>query len=248
MDPNMMAMGPTSYFYFNPDPHNESRQHSHFNQQFQQQMPMYPVVPTLPSTPIYSRPNSSCSQPPAPTPILRSVPSNLTPMASPQAAPQKPSMFLPGRKLMLETDLQCETDSFYYPSTPPLSSAGSNMGSPGDCDLMLSTPLNPMFSGLDGCETAKPEIEALPEPIDGFDWTASCASPPLTPGKHQGSIHCPPYPYGHLYSLWVSSHPHLACSPVPSHLVPSCFGGQRNGRAWVRWFFFLAWWFACASF
>lgn len=218
MDPNMMAMGPTSYFYFNPDPHNESRQHSHFNQQFQQQMPMYPVVPTLPSTPIYSRPNSSCSQPPAPTPILRSVPSNLTPMASPQAAPQKPSMFLPGRKLMLETDLQCETDSFYYPSTPPLSSAGSNMGSPGDCDLMLSTPLNPMFSGLDGCETAKSEIEALPEPIDGFDWTASCASPPLTP------VYLQSQPLGRHVSLssnFVSdvnsttSCPSLSPSPSP---------------------------------
>lgn len=237
----MMAMGPTSYFYFNPDPHNESRQHSHFNQQFQQQMPMYPVVPTLPSTPIYSRPNSSCSQPPAPTPILRSVPSNLTPMASPQAAPQKPSMFLPGRKLMLETDLQSETDSFYYPSTPPLSSAGSNMGSPGDCDLMLSTPLNPMFSGLDGCETAKPEIEALPEPIDGFDWTASCASPPLTPGKHQGSIATL------RGSGFRPIHAHLAALSR-AIFTPSCSAGNKIGVCGCGLGILLAWLFACAGF
>ncbi|KAK8125309.1 uncharacterized protein PG998_001068 [Apiospora kogelbergensis] len=90
-------------------------------------------------------------------------------------------MFLQGHaaKLMLETELMCEGDGMYYPATPPLSSSGSNMGSPGSGD-MLATPLNPMFSGLDGYENAKPEMENLPEPIEGLDW-ASCGSPPLTP-------------------------------------------------------------------
>ncbi|KAK7923927.1 cutinase G-box binding protein [Apiospora marii] len=186
MDPNMMAsqmMGPTPFFYYNPDMTAENRQHGHFSQHpgMQQQMQMYPVVPTLPSTPIYSRPNSSCSQGGAPTPVFKSVTSNMTPAASPRAAPHKPAMFLPGHaaKLMLETELMCEGDGMYYPATPPLSSAGSNMGSPGGGD-MLATPLNPMFSGLDGYENAKPEIENLPETIEGLDW-ASCGSPPLTP-------------------------------------------------------------------
>ena len=61
MDPNMMAsqmMGPTPFFYYTPDMAVENRQHGHFSQHpgVQQQMQMYPVVPTLPSTPIYSPP------------------------------------------------------------------------------------------------------------------------------------------------------------------------------------------------
>ncbi|KAK8088863.1 cutinase G-box binding protein [Apiospora hydei] len=186
MDPNMMSsqmMGPTPFFYYTPDMTAENRQYGHFSQHpgVQQQMQMYPVVPTLPSTPIYSRPNSSCSQPSAPTPVFKPVTSNMTPAASPRSAPHKPAMYMPGHaaKLMLETELMCEGDGMYYPATPPLSSAGSSMGSPGGGD-MLATPLNPMFSGLDGYENAKPEIDNLPETIEGLDW-ASCGSPPLTP-------------------------------------------------------------------
>ncbi|KAK6864719.1 hypothetical protein PG995_001247 [Apiospora arundinis] len=179
MDPNMMAsqmMGPTPFFYYTPDMTAENRQHGHFSQHpgVQQQMQMYPVVPTLPSTPIYSRPGSACSQMSAPTPVFKSVTSNMTPAASPRAAPPQ-AQHGHAAKLMLETELMCEGDGMYYPATPPLSSSGSNMGSPGSGD-MLATPLNPMFSGLDGYENVKPEIENLPETIEGLDW-ASCGSP-----------------------------------------------------------------------
>ena len=46
---------------------------------------------------------------------------------------------------------------------------------------MLQTPLNPMFSGLDGREACAMDGEL--ERFPSLDWSA-CASPPLTPGKH----------------------------------------------------------------
>ncbi|KAI8632544.1 hypothetical protein F5Y19DRAFT_472579 [Xylariaceae sp. FL1651] len=187
MDPNMMnaQMGPASFFYYTPDPNPENRQHGHFSQHpgFQQmQHQMYPVVPTLPSTPIYSRPNSSCSQQAIPTKVFNAVPSNFTPMPSPQAI-QRPSIFLPGHsgKLMLETDI-CDNDAFYYPATPPLSTSGSSMGSPAHMQDILSTPLNPMFSGLDGCEMIKADEEVTSKTLEIGDW--SSGSPSLTPVRN----------------------------------------------------------------
>jgi len=176
----MMTMAPASFFYYSPDPNPETRHHGHFIQQHPQhpqQMPVYPVVPTLPSTPIYSRPNSSSSQP---APIqhqqhrhFAGMPSHMTPMASPQPMAHKPT-------IVLDTDLS-ETEGIYYPSTPPLSTSGSVISSPGSCD-MLATPLNPMFSGLDGLEGVKAECdESRIEKFPVLDWS-SCASPPLTPG------------------------------------------------------------------
>ncbi|KAI8954256.1 hypothetical protein F4801DRAFT_575647 [Xylaria longipes] len=179
MDPNMMnaQMGQASFFYYTPDPNPENRQHGHFSQhpglQQQIQQHMYPMVPTLPSTPIYSRPNSSCSQQAIPAKLFAAIPSNVT--------PQRPNNFMaahPG-KLMLETDI-CDSDAFYYPATPPLSTSGSSMGSPAHMQDVLSTPLNPMFSGLDGCEMIKAEEEAASNSLENLDWT-SYGSPPVTP-------------------------------------------------------------------
>ena len=84
--------------------------------------------------------------------------------------------------IVLETDM-CDSDNMYYPSTPPLSTSGSVISSPGSCD-MLATPLNPMFSGLDGFEGAKDvcDEELKTEKFPVLDWS-SCASPPLTPGE-----------------------------------------------------------------
>ncbi|GAW18271.1 hypothetical protein ANO14919_077450 [Xylariales sp. No.14919] len=177
MDPNMMnaQMGQASFFYYTPDPNPENRQHGHFSQHpgFQQmQQQMFPIVPTLPSTPIYSRPNSSSSQQAMSAKMFATVPSNVT--------PQRPNGFVashPG-KLMLETDMS-DNDGFYYPATPPLSTSGSSMGSPAHMQDVLSTPLNPMFSGLDGCEMIKADDETS-KPLENLDW-ASYGSPPVTP-------------------------------------------------------------------
>lgn len=183
MDPNTMAsqmLGPAPFFYYNPDPHMDNRQHGHFShhpafqQMHHQQQHMFPIVPTLPSTPVYSRPSSSCSQPTIPTRVFTPVPSNLTPMASPLVTAQKPSILVqgPAAKLMLEAEI-CDNDSFYYPATPPMSHSGSTIGSPDSSDI-LATPLNPMFSGLDGCDMGKLDIDSIPPKFD-LDW--NCGSP-----------------------------------------------------------------------
>jgi len=172
------VMAPAAFFYYSPDPNPENRQHGHFTQHpSMQQMPIFPVVPVLPSTPICSRPGSSCSQPPVQMPnSFTSVPAQLTPRASPQpqAMHQKPV-------IVLETEQFCDADGVYNPSTPPLSSSGSVISSPGSCEI-LATPLNPMFSGLDGFEGAKQEVDLQTERFPSYDWT-SCASPPMTPGE-----------------------------------------------------------------
>ncbi|KAI4861714.1 hypothetical protein F4820DRAFT_53184 [Hypoxylon rubiginosum] len=226
MDPTMMTsqMGPTPFFYYTPDPNPENRHHGHFSQKQPgfQQMPqqMFPVVPTLPSTPIYSRPNSSCSQQQVPTKVFNTVPSNATPMASPQAT-QRAGILVQSQpsKLMLETEL-CDHDGFYYPATPPLSTSGSSMGSPCNTNDMLATPLNPMFSGLDGCEMVKPEVETIPESLENLDW-ASCGSPPLTPVYLQSQSQSQSSNLSSLNSsfssdlLSVDSCPSLSPSPSP---------------------------------
>lgn len=181
MDSNMMPIGPTPFFYYTPEQGSDNRQPGFFNHNsaVPQQMQMYPAVPTLPSTPIYSRPNSSGS-PLASTKVFhKQFPSTLTPSGSPQFS-HKPGILVQGQPthLMVKTE-SGESDGFYYPATPPLSTSGSSTGSPRSID-MLATPLNPMFSGLDGSENVKSEGEV--ENLDKWDWS-SCGSPPMTPGK-----------------------------------------------------------------
>lgn len=175
-----------AFFFYSPDPNPESRQHGRF---IPQQHPglapmnMLPIVAPLPSsTPaVYSRPGSSASQHQQQQPPLLPkgayagcvpiLPSTMVASPMPMPIAHKPS-------IVLDTEL-CE-DGLYSPATPPLSSSGgSAISSPGSCD-MLQTPLNPMFSGLDGKDARgfDGELERFP----ALDWSA-CASPPLTPGE-----------------------------------------------------------------
>lgn len=178
-----------AFFFYSPDPNPESRQHGRF---IPQQHPglapmnMLPIVAPLPSsTPaVYSRPGSSAScsqqqqqqQPPllpkgAYAGCVPILPSTMVASPMPMPVAHKPA-------IVLDTEL-CE-EGLYSPATPPLSSSGSAISSPGSCD-MLQTPLNPMFSGLDGKDArGLDELERFP----ALDWSA-CASPPLTPGTLQ---------------------------------------------------------------
>lgn len=185
------AMSQTPFYYFSPETKNEVRQHGHFapQQPIRQQM-MFPVVPTLPSTPVYSRPTSANSQLPT---LYSNGPSVMTPTASPQPL----SMNKPA--IMLETEFY---ENSYFPSTPPLSTSGSSIGSPNTCEI-LQTPMNPMFSGLDGVDGLKDGLESAD--TSALDWS-SCGSPPMTPVYLQSQL-------GKVPSL--RNTPSLSPSPVP---------------------------------
>ncbi|KAK7432694.1 hypothetical protein QQZ08_000553 [Neonectria magnoliae] len=198
MESNMMppAMSQAPFYYYSPESKNEVRQHGHFSpQQPLQHQLMYPMVPTLPSTPVYSRPNSANSQPPT---LYSNGPAVLTPTASPQPISHKSA-------IMLETELY---ENSYFPSTPPLSTSGSTIGSPNSCEV-LQTPMNPMFSGLDGFEGPKDCLEPVETVLD---WSTS-GSPPMTPVYLQSQL-------GRVPSLSTTasdllSTPSLSPSPAP---------------------------------
>ncbi|KAH9242916.1 hypothetical protein K456DRAFT_116235 [Colletotrichum gloeosporioides 23] len=156
-----------------------------------QQMAMYPMVPTLPSTPIYSRPTSSCSQPMGPT-LYSNGPATMTPVASPQPMSNKPA-------IMLETEI-CETEHIYYPS-------------PNNTCELLQTPMNPMFSGLDGLDGLESFKETLEVPESlAVDWS-SCGSPPMTPVYLQNQV--PSLSTNTSDLLSTASCPSLSPSPSP---------------------------------
>ena len=105
----------------------------------------------------------------APT-LYSNGPSVMTPTGSPRpSTSQKPA-------ILLDTDVG---DGSYFPSTPPLSTSGSTVGSPNSFDA-LQTPMNPMFSGFDENDLPKDGFEPVETSV--LDWS-SCGSPPMTPGK-----------------------------------------------------------------
>jgi hypothetical protein len=170
MDPTIMtaqAIAQAPCYFFNPEATKDGRQHGPFYLGMQQMT--YPTVPTLPSTPMYSRPSSSGSQPSGQRLQSSARGSFSTPLPSPQLVSQKPI-------ITVETEIK---DDMYYPTTPPLSTSGSTVGSPSSCDI-LQTPMNPMLSGWDGSSGAKDPFDSastFQSTLTGMD------SPPLTPGK-----------------------------------------------------------------
>lgn len=188
------VMGQSPFFYYNPDPKPDNRQHGHFSQHPSNiQVPMYhPHVQPMPSTPIYSRPNSSCSQPPMhPHMYNAGFQTHMTPMASPRPMYQKPTILIQDHSPRLMIDSDChDGDMYYYPSTPPLSASGSVMSSPSNCDV-IQTPMNTIFMGLEGFEGVKQgcQGEVQSENLASGDWQR-CGSPPMTPGMFRASVCC----------------------------------------------------------
>lgn len=207
------AMGPSPFFYYNPDPKPDNRQHGHFSQQPSNvQVPIYhPHMYQMPSTPIYSRPNSSCSQPPMQPVFNTGYAANMTPMASPRPMYQKPTILIQEHapRLMMESEAN---DMYYYPSTPPLSASGSTISSPSSCDV-LPTPMNNAgFFGFEGVKEGC-EGEVRSDTLAGNDWTR-CGSPPMTPVF----LHNPGSLLGNASELLVGAEtacPSLSPSPSP---------------------------------
>lgn len=207
------AMGQSPFFYYNPDPKSDNRQHGHFSQQpsnvggtvYSQH------VQGMPSTPIYSRPNSSGSQPQML--FNAGFSANMTPMVSPRPMYHKPTILIQDHspRLVTESDVR-EVDRYFYPSTPPLSAGGSVISSPSSSD-MVPTPLGTMFYGLEGFEGVKEgcEGEVQSENLAGGEW-ARCGSPPMTPVF----IHPPSLmTNGASELLPATSCPSLSPSPSP---------------------------------
>lgn len=145
-----------------------------------------------PATPVYSRPGSSCSQPPT---LFSNGPAIMTPAGSPPAHKAT---------ILLETELY---DIAQFPSTPPLSTSSSTVGSPKSIDAM-QTPINPMFSGFDGLAMGKDVFDSVENSI--LDWS-SAASPPMTPVyMHTAAMNAAA---GDILS--VTSCPSLSPSPAP---------------------------------
>ncbi|KAK2628257.1 hypothetical protein QTJ16_002903 [Diplocarpon rosae] len=184
------SMGQSPFFYYTPDPKPDNRQHGHFSQQpnnihVNMQVPVYySHMQPMPSTPLYSRPNSSGSQPQMPPQIYNNgYPVNLAQTASPRALyhPQKPTIMVQEHtpRMILASDVH-ENDMYYYPATPPLSTSGSVTGSPSSCDV-LPTPMNTVFPGLEGLEGVKAgcQGDVQAENLAG-EWSRG-GTPPMTP-------------------------------------------------------------------
>ncbi|KAI9053373.1 hypothetical protein LZ554_002332 [Drepanopeziza brunnea f. sp. 'monogermtubi'] len=156
-------MGQSPFFYYNPDPKPDNRQHGHFSHQPDNtQVPVYhPHMQPLPSTPIYPRLNSGCSQP--------TMHPQMYSNGFPEHAP----------RMILESDVH--EDMYYYPSTPPMSASGSSIGSPSSCELM-PTSMDAVFFGLDGFEGVQSGChgEMQAENMTSGEWPRR-GSAPMTP-------------------------------------------------------------------
>jgi hypothetical protein len=207
-------LGQAPFFYYNPDPITDNRQHGHFSQQpHALQYPPHHGMPGQEHMALYSpnsyqqRPSSAHSQVQyhqqmqhqyAPQPLM-------TPVQSPQPMYQKPTILVQqDSPYMLQLDTDC-----YAPSTPPLSTSGSTVSSPPSTEI-LPTPVSHTFYGQPGLEVMKGagEEEAFSEILAGDSWNNS-ASPPMTPvfihaGNQSGS-----------YLLSAHDCPSLSPSPTP---------------------------------
>lgn len=208
------VMGQSPFFYYNPDPKPDNRQHGHFSPHPNVQVQTYhPHVHPVPSTPTYSRPTSSCSQPPMPMQMFNAaMQSSMTPMASPRPMYQKPTILIHEHNSRLYDSESVDAEAYYFPSTPPLSSPGSSADSPSSYDI-LPTPLEQSsFFGIENFDGVKEGCrgEVQSENLAGLDW-ARCGSPPMTPVF----IHPPSLMTNASELLSATACPSLSPSPSP---------------------------------
>nr|POE51601.1 c2h2 finger domain transcription factor seba [Quercus suber] len=199
-------MGPTPFFYYNPQASPESehqRQHARFTPHPHAANAMPTAV--LPSSPehlmacqqaMYQRPYSTGAPQlqlqPAPAYISQAM---LTPVASPRQHDYKPTILVQQEQRSL-MPLDTSACHGYYPATPTLSASGSfsSLDSPLPTADILPTPVNgqmvfgtPSVTAFvkEGCEE-----EVLSEVLAGGDWTRP-GSPPMTPVfLHPANMKC----------------------------------------------------------
>ncbi|CAK3850554.1 Zinc finger [Lecanosticta acicola] len=220
-------MGQSPFFYYNPEPSPDNRQHGHFTPHPNHpHAPPMAIVPSSPEHlmhfqhhPVYHRPQSA-------GPHVHYLPQPMygPPMLTPDASPrqhQKPTFVLAHHELQggLMLNTECNT---HFPATPTLSASGSFSSvstPPSTCDL-LPTPADGQTvffakpaifvqpAVKQGCEE-----EVFSEVLAGGDWTRP-GSPPMTPVfLHHNSV---PSASGSTYEVATgSAQPSPSPSPVP---------------------------------
>lgn len=183
-------MNQSPFFYYNPEPNTDNRQHGHFTPQpkqdgaqahqlqqqwFHQHMMYYGQAPMMyPQLP--SSGSSVHNQP-----VLA--------MSTPRPALQKPAFLYQYEGQQLALDTSCGTQGLpMYPPTPALSSSGSAASSPPSTCGILPTPTTGSCMGLEGVkEGCHGDVSS--EILAGGDFTRS-GSPVLTPGMFRSSLIC----------------------------------------------------------
>ncbi|MCJ1340711.1 hypothetical protein MMC09_006007 [Bachmanniomyces sp. S44760] len=227
----LQASGQSPFFYYNPDPSSDHRQHGHFSAipsagthdgQMHHFQPVYnPEMMMHPQhAMLKSQKPSANSQIYAHNSGAYAMQSVMTPVASPQPVYNKaPFVFQHGGQ---HYDAGCPSpDLYFYPSTPPLSVSGSTLNSPPSTCGILPTPVNDTFFGVENIEGVKEgcEGDVKSEILANGDWTR-CGSPPLTPGSNfiRGAvfIHPPSVTASQATDLLsTNSCPSLSPSPSP---------------------------------
>lgn len=186
----------------------------------QQQPPQQHCVPE--QQPIYSAPAVLNMHQMATTNAFRGA-MNMTTIASPQPSNFKSSLAVQGSPALMPIDTRFVGNEYYaFPSTPPLSAAGSSVSSPPSSNGNLHTPIDSFFT-LEKVEGVKEgcEGEVHTEILANVDWQRS-ASPAMTPVFiHNPSISS----HGSELLSANSSCPSLSPSPSP---VSSMFGQSQS--------------------
>lgn len=175
-------MGQSSFYYYNPDPSNDHRQHGHFSPHpsaghddayHRAQQHMFHAETVIPASAHMMYPHIA-----APAPRLQQK----TGLLSPQVSPQVPPVLATNDHTPLSLNTACASP--HGSATPTLSESRSGSSSPRSTSGALPTPTSMygfrtnIIEGVkEGCEG-----EVKKEILAGVDFTRSC-SPPLTPGK-----------------------------------------------------------------
>ena len=174
-----------AFFYYNPEPTPEHRQHGHFSQHpsaghGDAQMQRYHQQYFNPGMMIHGQQHMMYPQVPVPSPHLHQKPV----LVSPRPIQQKAGFLTSSEQPSLSLDTECSTpDLCVYPSTPPLSVSGSASSSPPSTCAILPTPVTGSYMGTAIIEGVKEgcEGDVKNEILAGGDIFRPC-SPPLTPG------------------------------------------------------------------
>ncbi|KAL5333545.1 hypothetical protein BJX70DRAFT_57119 [Aspergillus crustosus] len=150
---------------------------------------------------------------------------NMTPIASPQPSNLKAGLAMHGSLALMPIDTRFVSSDYYaFPSTPPLSTAGSSVSSPPSSIGSIHTPVNDSFFTFEKVEGVKEgcEGDVHAEILANIDWQRS-ASPTMTPVF----IHNPSIAGSQTSDLLSanSSCPSLSPSPSP---VSSLFGQSQS--------------------